>query len=141
MTRRIRALLAAAFGVLLAVAAFSQGPASDPKALIEQFRKRSLDAEKVGLAEPYRGIAASSGIQSGLYAIHSTGVSTDPVRKAAEAFLAGLTSEQRSKTVFPVDDDEWRKWMNQHFYVRQGVSFEQMNDAQRELGFALMTAS
>src|SRR5262249_52740841 len=67
-----------------------------------------------------------------------SGVSTEPVRKAADAFIAGLTAEQRSKTVFPVDDDEWRKWMNQHFYVRQGVSFEQMNDSQRELAFALM---
>jgi hypothetical protein len=141
MTRRIRALLAASFGILLAFAAFSQGPASDPKALLESFRKRSLDFEKQGLAEPYKGIAASTGIEQGLYAIHSTGVSTDPVRKAAEAFLAGLTEEQRSKTVFPVDDDEWRKWMNQHFYVRQGVSFEQMSEPQKELAFALMKAS
>ena len=30
--------------------------------------------------------------------------------------------------MFPVDDLEWRKWMNQHFYVRQGVSFQEMTD-------------
>ena len=28
--------------------------------------------------------------------------------------------------------------MNQHFYVRQGVSFQEMSAAQRELGFALL---
>src|SRR5215207_8840362 len=48
--------------------------------------------------------------------IRSTGVSTESVRMAASAFIAALTEEQRAKTLFPVDDLEWRKWMNQHFY-------------------------
>ena len=52
--------------------------------------------------------------------------------RAAEAFLAGLTPAQREKSLFAVDDVEWRKWMNQSFYVRQGVSFLEMNDQQRE---------
>jgi hypothetical protein len=43
--------------------------------------------------------------------------------------------------MFTVDDDEWRKWMNQHFYVRQGVSFKEMNEAQRQAAFSLMRAS
>src|SRR5260370_4394726 len=30
--------------------------------------------------------------------------------------------------------------MNQHFYIRQGVSFNEMNDAQREAGIALLRA-
>jgi hypothetical protein len=144
MTRRllsIRVLLAATFGVLLAIAAFSQGPSTDPAALTERFRKMSADAEKAGLAQPYKGITTNGTLEAGLYAIRSTGVSTEPVRKAAEAFLAALTAEQRSKTVFPVDDDEWRKWMNQHFYIRRGVSFEQVNEGQREVALSLMRAS
>ena len=36
--------------------------------------------------------------------------------------------------MFAVDDPEWRKWMNQNFYVRQGVSFLEMTEAQRERG-------
>ena len=63
------------------------------------------------------------------------------VRAAADAFLASLTAEQRTKTKFAVDDDEWRKWMNQHFYLRQGMGFNQMNDNQRELAISLMRAS
>ena len=39
-----------------------------------------------------------------------------------------------------MDDPEWRKWMNQHFYVRQGVSFQEMNDGQREAAFGLLRA-
>jgi hypothetical protein len=52
-----------------------------------------------------------------------------------------LTAEQRGKILFPIDDDEWRKWMNQHFYVRQGVSFQEMTPPQREAAFGLMSAS
>ena len=91
--------------------------------------------------DPYVGIHASTGIQRGLFKIESTGVSTEPVRKAAETFLAALSAEQRARTIFPIDDDEWRKWMNQHFYVRQGVGFNEMNDSQREAAFGLMRAS
>jgi len=108
---------------------------------VERFRRMSTDAETKGLAEPFKGITTNGQITPGLFAIHSTGVSTEPVRKAADGFLATLTVEQRTKTTFGIEDDEWRKWMNQHFYVRQGVSFKEMTDAQRELAFALMRAS
>jgi len=107
----------------------------------ERFRAQSVKAEAAGLAEPFRGVTAKGAVEPGLFAVKSTGVSTEPVRKAAVAFLAGLTEEQRAKTKFPVDDPEWRKWMNQHFYIRQGVSFQEMNDKQRELGFGLLKVS
>jgi hypothetical protein len=80
-------------------------------------------------------------VEPDLFGIHSTGVSTAPVRNAAERFLATLTSEQRGRTMFPVDDPEWRKWMNQHFYVRQGVSFREMTETQRAAAFGLLEAS
>ena len=101
----------------------------------------SKEAEARGLAEPFRGVTTSGKVVPGLFPIHSTGVSTEPVRKAAEAFLGALTTEQRGRTTFPVDDPEWRKWMNQHFYVRQGVSFKEMTEPQREAAFGLLQAS
>lgn len=107
----------------------------------DRFRQMSAKAEMAGLAEPFRGVTTKAGPEPGLFAIKQTGVSTEPVRKAAVAFLAGLTAEQRAKSKFPVDDPEWRKWMNQHFYIRQGVSFLEMNEKQRELGFGLLRAS
>jgi hypothetical protein len=76
-----------------------------------------------------------------LYAARSTGVSTAPVVTAAKAFLASLSEPQRTKTVFAVDDPEWRKWMNQHFYIRQGVGFDEMSGPQREAAFGLLKAS
>jgi outer membrane receptor protein involved in Fe transport len=43
--------------------------------------------------------------------------------------------------MFAVDDPEWRKWMNQHFYVRQGISLQEMTDSQRNAAFGLLAAS
>ncbi len=101
----------------------------------------SIAAETPGLAEPFKGITSDGQIEPGLFGIRSTGVSTAPVRIFPETFLAALTPTQRNKTVFAVEDPEWRKWMNQSFYVRQGVSFLEMTTAQREKAFGLLRAS
>ena len=128
----IRRLTAAGLAavVLLTVAAWAQN----------SVRERSIAAEKQGLAEPFKGVTAAGAVVPNLFGIKSTGVSTAAVTKAASAFLAALSAEQRGRTAFPVDDDEWRKWMNQHFYVRQGVSFQELSPAQREAGLALLRA-
>jgi uncharacterized protein DUF3500 len=108
---------------------------------VDQFRQRSVQAEQKGLAEPFKGITTDGRVAPGLFAVTSTGVSTEPVRKAAESFLGVLTAEQRSRTTYALDDPEWRKWMNQHFYVRQGVSFEEMSERQRESAFAFLRSA
>jgi hypothetical protein len=92
------------------------------------------------LDEPFRGVTADGQVEPGLFAIQVTGVTTEPVRTAADAFLAGLTEEQRKRTQFAVDDPEWRKWDNRHFYVRQGMGFDEMTDGQRDLAFSLLRA-
>lgn len=127
----------------LPLAAQTPPPAapSSGETRFQRFQRMSREAEKTGLAEPFRGITADGKVEPGLFAIKSTGVSTAPVASAAQAFLAALTPEQRAKTVYPVGDDEWRKWMNQHFYLRQGVSFIEMSPAQREAAFGLMRAA
>lgn len=127
-----------AVAVMSVVSARQPAPAADVR---ERFTKMSASAEAKGLAEPFRGVTTSGEVVRGLFPVRSTGVSTEPVRKAAETFLAALRPDQRAKTTFPVDDPEWRKWMNQHFYVRQGVSFEEMTDAQRDTAFGLLRAS
>jgi Protein of unknown function (DUF3500) len=120
---------------------FAYGQEKSPVGMAERFRKMSEDAEQKGLAEPFRGITTNGDVMPGLFQISPSGVSTEPVRNAAERFIASLNSVQLAKTMFPVDDIQWRKWMNQHFYVRQGVSFQEMTEAQRELAFGLMRAS
>lgn len=124
--------------VAYGVKPLSQQPQGDRA---ERVQRMSKDAENRGLAEPFKGVTTDGNIIPGLFPIRSTGVSTEPVRKAAGAFLASLTEEQRAKTTFSVEDPEWRKWMNQHFYVRQGVSFMEMTERQRDAAFGLLRAS
>lgn len=107
----------------------------------ERARRMSQAAEARGLAEPFAGITTHGLPRAGLFELRSTGVSTQPVAAAAQSFLASLSASQRQKTVFPVDDPEWRKWMNQHFYVRQGVGFNEMDEPQREAALGLLSAS
>jgi Protein of unknown function (DUF3500) len=117
------------------------GQEKTPAGTAEQFRKMSEDYEREGLASPFRGIATSQGITPDLFQISPTGVSTEPVRNAAEKFITSLTGAQLAKTMFPVDDVQWRKWMNQHFYVRQGITMQEMTESQRDLAFGLMRTS
>jgi len=107
----------------------------------EKFRQWSEQYEREGLAQPFKGVTTNGEVVPGLFEISPTGVATQSVRNAAEKFIASLTTVQLARTMFPVDDIQWRKWMNQHFYVRQGISFQEMTDTQRDLAFGLMRAS
>jgi hypothetical protein len=109
--------------------------------MAERFRQMSERFELEGLADAFKGITTNGSTIPGLFEIAPTGVSTDPVRTAAEQFIATLNGGQIAKTMFPIDDVQWRKWMNQHFYVRQGISFLEMNETQRSAAFGLMRAS
>lgn len=130
------------FGSSLAAATLSAAPADgQEESRADRARRMSIRAEERGLADPFVGITRNGEPERGLFAIRSTGVSTTPVLDAARMFLAALGDEQRGRTMFAVDDPEWRKWMNQHFYVRQGVGFDEMDDAQREAALGLLGAS
>ena len=127
-------------GVLTGVSAFAQPPAA-AEPFPERAARLSREAEQRGLAEPFRGITREGAVEPGLFPVRATGVATEPVRAAAAAWIATLSAEQKKAALFPVDDAEWRKWMNQDFYIRQGVSFLAMSEAQRTAAFALLKAS
>ena len=137
-TRRdfLSALLSAA---VLVPWAFGQK--QTPADMAEQFRQWSEEYEQEGLAAPFRGITTNYEVIPGLFQITPSGVSTEPVRNAAGKFIASLSSVQLARTMFPVNDMQWRKWMNQHFYARQGISLAEMTEAQRDAAFGLMRAS
>ena len=107
----------------------------------QQPRGNAPPAGQSDVSQPFVGIATSKGLTPGLFSIQSTGVSTESIRKAAEAFIAGLNDEQKGRTLYPVDDAEWRKWDNRHSPKRQGVGFHEMSDGQRKIAFEMMAAS
>ena len=116
-------------------------PPAPPKRPPDTLLQMSIAAATTGLAEPFKGITTNGRVEPGLFPVAKSGVSTEPVRVATDTFLASLTPAQRWKTLFSVNDDEWRKWANQSFYVRQGMSFLEMTDAQREAAFGMLRAA
>ena len=90
--------------------------------------------------EDFYGVTADGSLQTGLFEIAPTGISTQPLVTAAERFLATLSPEQRARTLFPVDDSEWQQWANIHISTRQGVGFAEFDAAQTEAAFGLIAA-
>lgn len=95
--------------------------------------------EAVALGE-FTGITTDGVVREGLFPIAETGVSTEPVEAAARAFLESLTTAQRERTLFAVDDDEWRRWANIHISTRQGLGFEDMTAEQKAAAWALLAS-
>jgi hypothetical protein len=93
-------------------------------------------------AQPLKGITTDGTVIPGLFRIEKTGVPTRAVRDAALAFLGSLNGEQRTKTNFPIDTIEWRKWSNIHRTImRHGMPLFEMNDEQLDRAFALLKES
>lgn len=91
--------------------------------------------------DPFVGIMTSKGKQDGLFPIKSTGVSTEPIVKSANAFLNGLTAEQKEKITFTIDSDQFRTWSNVDvgMFKRNGISLKEMTQDQRKLAFQLLS--
>ena len=99
---------------------------------------RLADREQRAIAEPFVGVTTGHGIVPDLFSVRATGISTEPVADAARSFLDSLSQAQRDRVLFRVDDPEWRRWANQHSLPRQGVSFEELDERQREAAFGLL---
>lgn len=115
----------------LAGAAAAQPPGGNP------FAERMRES----LAQPFVGLTSDGEPRPELFTIEATGISTAPVRAAAERFLAALSAEQRDAAAFPVDSSEWRHWANIHLFPREGVSFAEMTPMQRAAAYGLLEAS
>lgn len=105
----------------------------------ERLRGRAAEA----LSQPFFGVTANGTLEQGLFSIRETGVSTQPIIDAANAFLAALEPEVRARGQFPIDSDQWRTWINaEHYLLRDGLpNMDTMSEAQREAAFNLMRST
>ncbi len=99
--------------------------------------------EQKAIAQDFVGVRTSDGLEKNLYQIKATGVSTKPIADSAQAFITALSDEQKQRTLYPVDDVQWRKWLNvdNGIYTRQGVSLKEMTAEQKAKAFALIESS
>ncbi|RXK55230.1 DUF3500 domain-containing protein [Oleiharenicola lentus] len=131
--RRLFTFIWAAFAAALVAAETEQ----------EQVTRMFAERQQQALAQPFHGVTTPEGKSAGLFPVKKTGVSTDQLLGAAQAFLAALSPEQKKRTAFAVDDSEWRKWCNvdNGIYVRQGTSLKEMDAVQRAAARELMRAT
>jgi hypothetical protein len=97
--------------------------------------------ETRALKDPFVGITADGSVQTGLFEIQPTGISTEPVMDAAWAFLYSLDDDKKRQLRFRFDDLEWRRWSNIHIASRQGVGLLDMDEDQTNAAFGLLAAS
>jgi hypothetical protein len=107
------------------------------------FKQMLAEQEQAALAQPFVGLTTKDGKRSGLFPLRATGVSTEPVRLAAEEFLATLAPEQLLRTQYGMNASEWRRWSNidNGLIVRSGTSLREMSVQQRAAAMKLMRAS
>src|SRR4029078_1676427 len=128
-----------AIGLASVASPQQQGPSIQTLAVKKVVRDRLT----ASLSEPFGGVRTSAGLTEGLFPIRATGVSTEPIRKAAAAFIASLTPDQARRTVFDIEDPEWRTLVNveKRIYVPQGTSLKEMTAQQRPLARTLLHES
>src|SRR5215207_5856936 len=104
----------------------------------ERFGRMRENAQRL-VGEPFKGVTTDGNVVPGLYPLMTTGVSTEPIRRAANEFLDVLDADQRQKGRFDIASDAWRHWWNIHpFLMRHGVLLEHLADDQRELALRLV---
>jgi hypothetical protein len=104
--------------------------------------RRSIENGEALIAEPFRGVTAGGAVTDGLFRLAPTGVSTAPIRAAAERFLASLSEADRQRATFPVETEQWRRWNNTHMtLMRHGIAVAEMDEAQLAAAFGLLEAS
>ena len=109
--------------------------------IAQRFREYGVAGERA-IEEPFVGLTIDGTLVPGLFPITSTGVSTQPLVDAANAFLDSLAPAQRAVVRFGVDDRAWRAWSNIHpFVMRHGVPLDECSDAQRQAALELLRAT
>ena len=128
---------------LLALVPAAVFVAADYDPTMLKLKTEFADREIRSLCEPFTGIATRQGSMRDLFRVKPTGVSTAPLVAAAKAFLDVLTPAQQLRTIYAVDDPEWRRWCNvdNGIYSRQGVSLQEMTEAQKTAARELMRAT
>ena len=104
--------------------------------------KEMAEAARAAAAGPFTGITADGHPVEGLFPVQRTGVSTQPITDAAEAYLAALSGELRAQAQLPIDAPEWMTWSNiSPFVMRHGVLLEDLSAVDRTAALAVVEAS
>jgi hypothetical protein len=117
-------------------------PAYEPPPQYSEFLQRMLARGEESLAQEFRGITADGTVRAGLFPVRKTGISLEPILRAANDFLATLEARQQRQVSFEIDSSAWRSWSNVHpFLMRHGVGLHELAPAQRQAALALVSSA
>ncbi|KAH8675271.1 hypothetical protein BX600DRAFT_479617 [Xylariales sp. PMI_506] len=84
------------------------------------------------LKEPFRGVTNDGVVRPGLFELRDEGVPIGDIVAAAEKVLQGCTEEQKTKTLFHVDSEQWRTWSNPEFLLsNKGIRLDEITEGLR----------
>jgi hypothetical protein len=82
-------------------------PARHLPSPLPDFVLRTLERAEAAVAEPFVGVTTDGNPVPGLFALEQTGVSTRPLKDAADAFINSLDPGQRTTSSFALEDSAW----------------------------------
>jgi fructose-1,6-bisphosphatase/inositol monophosphatase family enzyme len=101
-----------------------------------------VDERAAELERPLLGVTTDGIVRPLPRSENGRTIDTRPIADAASAFLQALTAEQRQRAMFPMDSEEWRKWINVHMnHFRHGVMLEDLAQPVRDLALDLVRAT
>ncbi len=80
-------------------------PAYESPPKYSEFLQRMLVRAKESLGEEFRGITADGIVRPGLFPVRKTGVSLQPILRAARDFLATLDTRQERQVSFDIQNE------------------------------------
>lgn len=115
-------------------------PIADYRGHVRTIVENAIERAETSLAQPFRGVTIGEHALDDLFPVASTGVSLEPVVRAAQRFLDALSPNDRETASFAVDDDvSWRSWHNMHFFLmRHGLPMHEMSADVRTMALDLL---
>lgn len=98
-----------------------------------------VDERAAELERPLLGVTTDGVLRPVAHALGVSKIDTRPIADAAGAFLQALSPDQRARATFPMESEEWRKWINVHMnHFRHGVMLEDLAQPVRDLALELV---
>ena len=72
------------------------------------------------------------------HSFYKTGGAVESITRAASSFANGLTEEQKTKAILPMDSPQRSDWQIIPKDIRKGLQLNEMSDAQRQAATALL---
>ena len=90
---------------------------------------------------PFVGVTADGNVEPSLFPVQQTGVSTQAIKDAAEAYLRSLAEANVQPVQFNINAGQWRRWNNALDVARHGLKLEDLADALRVASLGLLRAT